>query len=195
MGNGAGKSGILGEDLKGGQDSGRGFWGTRLWEGRIGLWAGVGAEVTGEQGSVGALEKQVLGEAPGTGNGAGCLGLRGSVHPQFPPKGAGNLGTACPPRPSPRSHAHVPTLHPRPGGAAVPRPPGHEEARVRRGAMERLRGQGAARGEHRGGCPQVRDTAGAQMELLDHGQWAAGRGIMAHLVSDTQVLPAVVTHL
>lgn len=68
----------------------------------------------------------------------------------------GTLGTACPARPSPRSHVHVPTLHPRPGGAAVPRPPGHEEARVRRRAVERLRGKGAARGEHRGGCPQVR---------------------------------------
>lgn len=60
------------------------------------------------------------------------------------------------PRSSPRSHAHVQTLHPRPGGPAVPRPPGHEEARLRRRAVERLRGKGAARGEHRAGCPQVR---------------------------------------
>lgn len=53
------------------------------------------------------------------------------------------------------SHVHDQALHPGPGGAAAPCPPGHEEARVWSRAVERLRGEGAARREHRGGRSQV----------------------------------------
>lgn len=64
-----------------------------------------------------------------------------------------------PPRPAQR-HGRLQALHPRAGGAAAPRPPGHEEARVRGRAVERLRRKSAAGREHRGCCAQKCSLSG-----------------------------------
>lgn len=112
------------------------------------------------------------------------------------------LGTACPPPLSPRSHVHVQALHPGPGGAAAPRPPGHEETWVWSRAVEWLRGQGTAGGEHRGGRSQVRPGlarrggnwgTGWAVEALDHLWWAAGGVIVAWPIGNTLVTSVLPT--
>lgn len=67
----------------------------------------------------------------------------------------------CPQAPrAARRHVRLQALHPRAGGAAVPRPSGHEETRVRGRALERLWRKSAAGREHRGCCAQVRPGLG-----------------------------------
>lgn len=127
--------------------------GTGRGAGGLRVWAGEGGQQAFGEGVLGVWGREGLDEQPG-------LLSEGS---------RGALGAAHPSRLSPRSHVHVQAFHPGPGGAAAPRPPGHEETRVWSWALERLRGEGAAGGEHRGGSSQVRPGPARRVPLGEVG--------------------------